>query len=871
MNINLVYYSLYIKRGKIRPFLTWCRNNSSPNINEVMATNICTSLGPIRSRLKNRIKETTEIILKNGGQDVTSLKHLRSKLTANINTHQVCFEKLCNLQNVDVGEKEAVENEVETSTELVLDANETLHSLEEFILIAETVRDADSIKLEQQKHNLELEKLKLENDYKRMQLDKLKIEKETSIVVDIKKQKIKLPEIPLPTFSGNIIEWPTFWDSFKSTIHSNTHVAKIDKFKYLMAQLEGDAKSTLCGFELTEGHYDQAIELLKERYDDSEHIIHHHYKILSEIPRCVDETTELRKTINLLESQIRSLQSMGESVDNNHMISLFMSKLPETINLRLEETRYTKWTLQLLRKAVNKLVIAREKSEETDVSVKTNSCFYPTEGLLSYHAKINCCFCGKSHWSDECQEFRTVNNRKEIIPDRCFVCLAKTHVSRNCFSTKPCFYCKEKGVHHSALCPQKFGEVPVDILSVPATLGEEIQGNQNPDVIMKTAKLTVYNPLTGQNRILTALMDTGAKKTYLTEDAANTIQLKCGPSRINKLNTFSSSASSTMITKETEIMIGQRNGLKKKMKVNVCNTITGTLVRPKVDVEKYRTIWNDLELADEIPKRCTKFDIDLLIGNDYYDEIINSEKIYLGDGLYLINSTLGWIFSGRVMSQECIPEDCFSMLVEEVDISKKVWESESIGVQDISDESELNGYRGSFLSAEKTNDDSNDKDDSNILMNYDQIVKKQVEEGISVETNCKLDNLQNNRIVGSCITHHIVKKTLPAEILVESRFYRVIWGVVCAALLLGFAMQLDVIRCYQKEAGMNARRLKCNDEMMIENINFEEQSPYAYKVLSKWDVDELQENTLLQELWEQSNRISLLVVGRRWKVLIKEY
>ena len=249
-----------------------------------MSTNISRSLGPIRSRLKNRIKEATEIVLKDDTHDVMFLKNLRSKLTANINSHDVSFEKLCYLQNVDVGEKEAVENDIETSTELVLDANEALHSLNEFILTVETVRDTERSKFEQQREILEIENLKLENDCRKIELEKLTQVNKSSITSDVKMQKIKLPEIPLPTFSGNIIEWPSFWDSFKSTIHSNTRVAKIDKFKYLMAQLEGDAKSTLSGFELTEGHYDQAIELLKERYDDSEHIIHHHCKILSDIP-----------------------------------------------------------------------------------------------------------------------------------------------------------------------------------------------------------------------------------------------------------------------------------------------------------------------------------------------------------------------------------------------------------------------------------------------------------------------------------------------------------------------------------------------------------------------------------------------------------
>ena len=51
---------------------------------------------------------------------------------------------------------------------------------------------------------------------------------------------------------------------------------------------------------------------------------------------------------------------------------------------------------------------------------------------------------------------------------------------------------------------------------------------------------------------------------------------------------------------------------------------------------------------DNLPNHASAFNIDILIGNDYYDDIIKSENIEVEQRLYLVNSTLGWIFSGRV-------------------------------------------------------------------------------------------------------------------------------------------------------------------------------------------------------------------------------
>ena len=38
--------------------------------------------------------------------------------------------------------------------------------------------------------------------------------------------------------------------------------------------------------------------------------------------------------------------------------------------------------------------------------------------------------------------------------------------------------------------------------------------------------------------------------------------------------------------------------------------------------------------------------IDLLIGSDYYEDILKAEKLQICNGLCLVNSSVGWMFSG---------------------------------------------------------------------------------------------------------------------------------------------------------------------------------------------------------------------------------
>ena len=287
-------------------------------------------------------------------------------------------------------------------------------------------------KLTQEKLEREVENLKLDSEYRRAQIDALKNG------TDGRKSTVKLPRIDLPEFSGKTTDWPSFWDSCKATIHGNATLSKVDKFKYLLSCLRDEAKETLSGFNIGEAQCNQAIKLLEERYDDKEFIIHKYYEELSNLPKCRNSTQLLRKTFNNLETKLRSLESLGETVENKHMVAIIKNKFPTDFNLKLEESRMGEWTLQSLRITIRKLIVTREKSEESWESLGDNNVpdseDYSSEFLLSKDMKITCIFCGLNHWHDECQKHKTLQQRKVQIRGRCFICFSTQHLFRQCGS-----------------------------------------------------------------------------------------------------------------------------------------------------------------------------------------------------------------------------------------------------------------------------------------------------------------------------------------------------------------------------------------------------------------------------------------------------
>ena len=73
--------------------------------------------------------------------------------------------------------------------------------------------------------------------------------------------------------------------------------------------------------------------------------------------------------------------------------------------------------------------------------------------------------------------------------------------------------------------------------------------------------------------------------------------------------------------------------------------------------------------------------LDILIGSDYYDDIVKTDTIRIDSGLYLISSILGWMFSGRIPGASENGTDNVMFVQENVDVSRACWNLEAIGVR----------------------------------------------------------------------------------------------------------------------------------------------------------------------------------------------
>ena len=129
-------------------------------------------------------------------------------------------------------------------------------------------------------------------------------------------------------------------------------------------------------------------------------------------------------------------------------------------------------------------------------------------------------------------------------------------------------------------------------------VGEEVAINIDNEVIMKTASTILQKNVTGKEDVANALLDTGAKRTFITMEKARKLGLRWGPPTIVKLNTFGSNNSNDICINVTTLAIRMKNGSKKLIQAKICKTITGAMLRQRFNVNKYKQIWKDLDMAD---------------------------------------------------------------------------------------------------------------------------------------------------------------------------------------------------------------------------------------------------------------------------------
>ena len=646
------------------------------------------------------------------------------------------------------------------------------------------------------------------------------------------KRRLNLPKLSIPTFDGTINQWPTFFDAFTSAIDNDTQLDDVQKFQYLQAQLQDEAKRTIEGLTLTSGNYADALELLKKRYGQTHKLVAAYMKGLWELPPPSKELSSLRNFYDKMESHIRGLRTLGKSESSygDFLVPIVLEKLPGSVRTQIARDHGdTAWTLSQLRQAILDEIEAtqagkgiytkEEEKEEEEESLHATAAFLTRSNKHVRNnqekyitTKPTCAFCkDKSHKSMDCEIIQSPEKRLQIVKrdHLCFNCL-REHKVNDCKSKFRCRNCKRK--HHTALCNPNYKEGSQrqeprqdtrnqnpsrETPPKPATQTQVTYTNTGcktfNNVALKTAKTYAT---TGTSRVnVNILLDEGAQRSFVTQGVAERLELSsnCNEAETISLATFGSQASDRQTLGVASFKLETVIGPDIQIRALVVPEISATM-KNFVDKNTLNLPYlKDLTIARQ-PDQET-FDIDILIGADYYWDFVG-DNIVRGEGPTAVSSKLGYLLSGPIHNS-LRPNNANNVLLlltnpnqEEHDL-QKYWDLESIGIKDDPrsiPRSDFQTYKNTHLEKENgryiaklpwkadhpplpTNREVAATRTRNMVQRleptlrdtYNAIIEEQLEKGF-------VERVPNDDGSGHYIPHHAVKKessTTPIRIVYD--------------------------------------------------------------------------------------------------------
>ncbi len=556
--------------------------------------------------------------------------------------------------------------------------------------------------------------------------------------------KVKLPRLTLQPFDGELTTWTPFWDSFKAAVHDNRALSDIDKFNYLRGLLQRTALEAISGLALTAANYQEAVSILEKRFGNKPQIVAKHMDVLIHVDAVSspNNVKGLRSLYDLVESNVRSLRSLGvESASYGSLLaSVLVAKIPQELQLIVSRKMGSDdWNLDALMVLLGEELQARERTAAVSVpSVKKNSKEPATAAALLTGGsnRITCSYCQQDHTSNSCGVVTQPHARKQVLQKagRCFVCLRRGHISRECNSHRKCAKCG--GRHHISICLRGTGPPPTwsgftasdqdktDNPSAastqsrpdppaaqrsglnagaPAFQAQERRStslwvNSGRTVLLQTAQAKAFNPVSPhQSRRVRIVLDSGSQRSYVTEHVARELSQAPEGKQPMTIMTFGTSEEQPQVCERVRLSLALKNGRTRQLTLFTVPIICEPLSCQPVSLcqDSFDHIMG-LDLADPSNGR-SRLEVDILIGSDQYWDLTTGETRRGRSGPVAINTELGWVLSGPAMSPDQIQPftslmthtlrvDGQTLAVQALDDRlKSFWELESFGISPHSD------------------------------------------------------------------------------------------------------------------------------------------------------------------------------------------
>ena len=288
------------------------------------------------------------------------------------------------------------------------------------------------------------------------------------------RQGFQLPKMNIPVFSGEYLQWNSFWNLFNASVHTNKTLTDAQILQHLKASLKGDAAKNISHLTITDANYAGARNALQTRYTNLRLIVRSYIRAMLEVPVMKGETAQrMRNLLGTFREHMQALETFGVPLHQWDAILVYhISKKLDSESRKAWELAHAGKDFQTIQQMTDflsercralesssaklKSVIPAETKTVTSANKGSNArrgyrrTQSGTERGQTYGASFTetniCQICQGNHKVQNCQEFTSLDvaARVDLVKQKklCFNCLRSSHMINQCASRSVCRTCR---------------------------------------------------------------------------------------------------------------------------------------------------------------------------------------------------------------------------------------------------------------------------------------------------------------------------------------------------------------------------------------------------------------------------------------------
>ena len=463
-------------------------------------------------------------------------------------------------------------------------------------------------------------------------------------------------------------------------MHDRLNIPKEEKLMYLQNTIKDKtAKNLIAGLTKSSDHYDEAVKVLKERYDRPLQIHQMHVRCIVEAPPLKDGSgKEIRALHDLVVQHLRALKSIGHEPSQAFITSLLEMKLDSTT--MFEWQRHSHEHVPDYQELLDFLNL---RAQATEASTEKRRASKPINSMVATATPIdNCISCGlEKHQLYICPKFRSLSQAEKMDLLRskncCLNCLRPGHFAKKCKSLNHCKYCKRH--HHTLLHTEKEGAATTPSEPAPTDTTSNVSvshASVSSNILLMTCQVMVETPR-GVIKAR-ALLDTGSSASFVTECLAQSLQLRrfSQNARICGIAGIPHSDGKQAITQFLVSSV-HHPGLRYNVNAFIVPQITGDQPICMISPDPNWEHLNGLTLADPEYNKSGK--IDILLGVGIFVEVIrHGRRSGPQNTPTALNTDFGWVLAGNTGPQANtqLTSSYLTSVVTGDDLLRRFWEVE---------------------------------------------------------------------------------------------------------------------------------------------------------------------------------------------------